>query len=176
MRILEIGAGRGEVTLALAAILPQGGLLMAMEGDAANVTHARDRLRAAGYDDRVSVMAGEPARFLHKVRGPFDMIVLHPEHDALRSKARALLRTGGVLISGNRKYREKDMTTAEWLAQAKADAEKRGLPELIPMLDGLAKASEQLRAADWNDNPSTQPTSASALADFAQDKPRDDNH
>ena len=68
------------------------------------------------------------------------------------------------------------MTTAEWLAQAKADAEKRGLPELIPMLDGLAKATEQLRAADWNDNPSTQPTSASALADFAQDKPRDDNH
>ena len=68
------------------------------------------------------------------------------------------------------------MTTAEWLAQAKADAEKRGLPELIPMLDGLAKATEQLRAADWNDNPSTQPTSASMLADFAQDRRRDDNH
>ena len=44
------------------------------------------------------------------------------------------------------------MTIAEWLAQAKADAEKRGLPELIPMLEGLAKATEQLRAADWNDN------------------------
>jgi hypothetical protein len=46
------------------------------------------------------------------------------------------------------------MTVTEWLALAKADAEKRGLPDLIPALDGLAKATEQLRAADWND-PST---------------------
>jgi hypothetical protein len=51
------------------------------------------------------------------------------------------------------------MTVAEWLALAKADAEKRGLPDLIPALEGLAKATEQLRAADWND-PST-PSSAS---------------
>lgn len=45
------------------------------------------------------------------------------------------------------------MTIADWLADAKGDAEKRGLPELVPMLEGLAKATEQLRAADWNDNP-----------------------
>ena len=64
------------------------------------------------------------------------------------------------------------MTVAEWLALAKADAEKRGLPDLLPALDGLAKATEQLRAADWND-PSTQ--SAASLedaADFAQDRPQ----
>ena len=42
------------------------------------------------------------------------------------------------------------MTVAQWLALAKADAEKRGLPDLIPALEGLAKATEQLRAADWN--------------------------
>ena len=44
------------------------------------------------------------------------------------------------------------MTVAEWLALAKADADKRGLPDLIPALDGLAKATAQLRAADWNDD------------------------
>jgi hypothetical protein len=65
------------------------------------------------------------------------------------------------------------MTIAEWLAAAKADAERRGLPDLAPMLDGLAQATERLRAADWNDNPSTEPTSASALADGAQDRSRD---
>jgi hypothetical protein len=43
------------------------------------------------------------------------------------------------------------MTIQEWLALAKADAEKRGLPDLIPALEGLAKATEQLRRADWND-------------------------
>jgi hypothetical protein len=49
------------------------------------------------------------------------------------------------------------MTIAEWLAAAKADAEKRGLPELIPMLEGLAQATERLRAADWNDNADQDP-------------------
>ena len=44
------------------------------------------------------------------------------------------------------------MTIADWLAAAKADAEARGLPELIPMLEGLAQATERLRAADWNDD------------------------
>jgi len=60
------------------------------------------------------------------------------------------------------------MTIAEWLADAKADAEKRGLPELIPMLESLAQATERLRAADWNDDASTQPTAPSAAADLAQ--------
>ena len=45
------------------------------------------------------------------------------------------------------------MTIAEWLSAAKADVEKRGLQELVPMLEGLAQATERLRAADWNDNP-----------------------
>jgi hypothetical protein len=67
------------------------------------------------------------------------------------------------------------MTIPEWLAAAKADVERRGLPELVPMLEGLAQATERLRNADWNDDPSTQPTSASALADFAQDRSRDDD-
>ena len=49
------------------------------------------------------------------------------------------------------------MTIAEWLAQARADAEKRGLPELIPMLEGLAQGTQRLRDADWNDNAEKDP-------------------
>lgn len=44
------------------------------------------------------------------------------------------------------------MTVGEWLEWAKADAIKRGLPELTGLLEGLAQASERLRAADWNDD------------------------
>jgi hypothetical protein len=44
------------------------------------------------------------------------------------------------------------MTVAEWLTMAKADAERRGGPELVAALEGLAKATEALRAADWNDS------------------------
>lgn len=37
---------------------------------------------------------------------------------------------------------------ARWLASACADAEKRGLPELRPLLEGLARATDALRNAD----------------------------
>ncbi len=38
-----------------------------------------------------------------------------------------------------------------WLRAALEDAERRGLPELKPLLEGLAQATITLRAADWND-------------------------
>lgn len=38
-----------------------------------------------------------------------------------------------------------------WLAAALADADRRGLPELRALLEGLAAATRTLRAADWND-------------------------
>lgn len=40
---------------------------------------------------------------------------------------------------------------AEWLDDAVADAERRGLPQLKPLLEGLAQATSALRAADWNE-------------------------
>ena len=40
------------------------------------------------------------------------------------------------------------MDVAEWLAAACADAERRGLPELKPLLETLARSTAALRAAD----------------------------
>jgi hypothetical protein len=37
---------------------------------------------------------------------------------------------------------------ARWLARACADAEARGLPELRPLLEGLARSTSTLRDAD----------------------------
>jgi hypothetical protein len=70
------------------------------------------------------------------------------------------------------------MTINEWLAMASADAQKRGLPDLVPALEGLAKATQQLRAADWNEDPSTRLTAAAAAVNLAQDgsaQDHDDN-
>ena len=44
------------------------------------------------------------------------------------------------------------MTIESWLQTAIADAERRGLPELKPLLETLARATKTLRAADFNDN------------------------
>jgi hypothetical protein len=39
-------------------------------------------------------------------------------------------------------------TVDGWLRQAIADAERRGLPELTPLLEALARSTAALRAAD----------------------------
>jgi hypothetical protein len=46
------------------------------------------------------------------------------------------------------------MTIETWLPGALADARKRGLPDLTPMLEALARATAALRAADFNDDAS----------------------
>jgi hypothetical protein len=54
------------------------------------------------------------------------------------------------------------MTIESWLEAAVADAERRGLPELKPILETLARATKALRAADFNDN-ANDPQSQSAV-------------
>jgi hypothetical protein len=44
------------------------------------------------------------------------------------------------------------MTISDWLKSACEDAERRGLPALKPLLEALAKATEVLRRAEWNDD------------------------
>jgi hypothetical protein len=39
------------------------------------------------------------------------------------------------------------MTVESWLSSAIADAERRGLPELKPLLETLARSTEALRRA-----------------------------
>lgn len=42
------------------------------------------------------------------------------------------------------------MTIESWLQAAVADAERRGLPGLAPLLEALARATRALRAGDFN--------------------------
>lgn len=105
-RILEIGTGNGEATLQLARTLLPDGLLITMEQDASLAAEARRRFSDAGLADRISVIVGDPARFLHKLRGPFDLVVQRRADDALRARLQGLLAPGGVLIDGETKYSE----------------------------------------------------------------------
>jgi hypothetical protein len=54
------------------------------------------------------------------------------------------------ILSGFVGPREEDVTIDAWLQAAIADAERRGLPELKPILETLARATAALRAADFN--------------------------
>jgi len=43
------------------------------------------------------------------------------------------------------------MTVDEWLVAAKADADRRGLPAVKPLLEALAQSTAALRTADFNE-------------------------
>lgn len=103
-RILEIGAGAGPFTLSLATTLPPDGMMISMAADAELAGRARNDLAAAGYADRVSVMVGEATRFLHKIAGPFDLIVQAGDpaaYESMHERLVALLRPHGVLVTDN---------------------------------------------------------------------------
>ena len=40
--------------------------------------------------------------------------------------------------------------TTSWLEDALRDADRKGLPDLRPLLESLARATAALRAAEWN--------------------------
>ena len=42
------------------------------------------------------------------------------------------------------------MSVKAWLDAALADADRRGLPALRPLLEALARSTAALRVADWN--------------------------
>lgn len=46
------------------------------------------------------------------------------------------------------------MTLDTWLQAAIADAERRGLPELKPLLETLTRMAQALRQADFTDDAS----------------------
>ena len=49
------------------------------------------------------------------------------------------------------------MSVDDWLAAAVADAKRRGLHDLVPILESLAAATRLLRGAPWNLNARNQP-------------------
>jgi hypothetical protein len=49
------------------------------------------------------------------------------------------------------------MDIDSWLKTAIGDAERRGMPELKPLLETLARATRILRDADFNDDASGSP-------------------
>ena len=52
------------------------------------------------------------------------------------------------------------MTVEDWLAAASADADRRGLADLKPLLESLAKSTKALRSAGWEDADRPAPASA----------------
>jgi len=103
-RVLEIGTANGYAALWLARSMPDDGGLFSIEIDPRRAAMARAHFETAGLGDRAHVIVGDPARMVHKVAGPFDVIFDagdEPRHGALLDRLATLLRPSGVLVTGN---------------------------------------------------------------------------
>lgn len=101
-RVLEVGTGNANTALAIARALPADGMVITLERDSARAAAARERVTAEGLVDRVAVMIGDASRYLHKVAGPFDIVVQNAadaERAAMQPRLLALLRTGGLFVT-----------------------------------------------------------------------------
>jgi predicted O-methyltransferase YrrM len=157
-RVLEIGAGTGRRTLRLARSLPEDGGLLSIEIDPGRAATARTRLADAGLGERAHVIIGDPARMVHKVAGPFDVIVDAGDprqHGPLLDRLAALLRPGGVLVTDRvlraRFARSPGPRAAEGdegRARRQERAEDGPRAEDKPRTEDKAKAEDEPRAAD----------------------------
>jgi predicted O-methyltransferase YrrM len=104
-RVLEIGTGYAGQTMAIAQALPAASQLITVEANQQVARTAREQIAAAGLSNRAVVMIGPPARFLHKIAGPFDLIVHIGVDDhadePFRSRLAALLENGGTLLTAD---------------------------------------------------------------------------
>lgn len=108
--MLEVGSGTGIVTRAIAERLPGNGLLISLERDAAAAASVRQLLADAGVSRNASVMVGDAKRYLHKIAGPFDLIVNDSDaadYEALHDRLVRLLAPRGTLVTHNLKSAER---------------------------------------------------------------------
>ncbi|MCH7597085.1 MAG: class I SAM-dependent methyltransferase [Planctomycetes bacterium] len=107
VRILEVGAGRGEVAQRLRAV---GHSVVAIDSDADAVEAARR--------DEIEVVHAD---FLAFCADPFDAIVftrsLHhlSPLTAILERARALVRSDGTILIEDFAFEEMNQVTADWL-------------------------------------------------------------
>jgi len=103
-RILEVGTCIGYSAIWMAQALPADGMLITLEADPERAAIARGNIERAGLGERISVIAGDATRYLHKVAGPFDLVFQDSDkqrYEAMLERLVALLRPGGVLATDN---------------------------------------------------------------------------
>jgi predicted O-methyltransferase YrrM len=104
-RVLEIGTGCGRSAVHIARALRPDGLLITIERNVAIASVARRLFARHDCADKVSLIVGDPSRYLHKIAGPFDVVVqtgVDPAgFAALHERLLKLVAPGGVLITYN---------------------------------------------------------------------------
>lgn len=108
-KVVEFGTLAGYSALRMAQALPEDGHLWTLEFDPKHAEVARANLRAAGVDQRVTVIEGPALDALPGLdrNGPFDAVFIDADkgsYDRYGAWAAKALRPGGLLLGDNAYY------------------------------------------------------------------------
>lgn len=102
--ILEVGTAVGYSALLMAGVMPLSCKITTIEKYEPHIKAAREHFRAAGEEERITLLEGDAQEILGKLKGPYDLIFL----DAAKGQYLfwfpmlfGLLGEGGVLFSDN---------------------------------------------------------------------------
>lgn len=145
-RVVEVGTLAAYSALWMARALPESGHLWTIESDRAHARVAREVIREAGLEDRVTLLEGDAADLLPKLSdsGPFCAVFLDADkgrYDRYGRWAADNLREGGLLIGDNaylfgRLLEESDEAGA--MRRFHLEMAERFRSVCIPTPDGLA--------------------------------------
>lgn len=103
-RILEIGTAIGYSAILLAGILSPGGKIDTIERREEMLLKARENIKKAGFENTISVIAGDAKEVLECLDKQYDMIFMDAakgQYPDFLPECLRMLRKGGLLVSDN---------------------------------------------------------------------------
>ena len=102
--ILEVGTAVGFSTLLMSEYMPDGCRITTIENEEKRIAMARENIRRAGREDRITLLEGDAGEILKDLSGPFDFIFMDAAKGQYLSffpEVLRLLCPGGLLVSDN---------------------------------------------------------------------------
>ena len=103
-RILEVGTGVGYSALLMASVMPRDCRIITIEKYEKRIPAARQNIRLAGEEERITLLPGDAGDILPGLDGPFDLIFM----DAAKGQyihwlpiLLEMMPEGGILFSDN---------------------------------------------------------------------------
>lgn len=103
-RILEVGTAVGFSAILMAQNTDEDCTITTIEKYEKRIPQARENFRAAGLEQRITLLEGDALEIMQSLDGTYDMIFMDAakgQYIHFLPEALRLLRTGGILISDN---------------------------------------------------------------------------
>ncbi len=103
-RILEVGTAIGFSSVFMAENTGEETLITTIENYPPRISRAKDNIRSAGMDHRITLLEGDAAQVLKELEGPYDLIFMDAakgQYIHFLPEVTRLLASGGVLVSDN---------------------------------------------------------------------------